>query len=154
MVTGVNMSWLLTGASGFVKDADSKAVHFEVFVAKSDKQALEDCINNKARVTGGQGYLLVKKEVTTYRLTSDSQHGFHDVAVYGPLPLPLAVKESDIVTHGANNFVKVRERTAALTGSWLVSSSCRAEMSKSSVSMTGTSWGLNWSMAAVTQMDF
>ncbi|MGY4020681.1 hypothetical protein [Aeromonas sobria] len=101
------------GASGFVKDADSKAVHFEVFVAKSDKQALEDCINNKARVTSGQGYLLVKKEVTTYRLTNDSQHGFHNVAVYGPLVLPLAVKESDIVTHGANNFVKVRERTAA-----------------------------------------
>lgn len=101
------------GASGFVKDADSKAVHVEVFVAESDKQALEDCINNKARVTGGQGYLLVKKEVTTYRLTSDSQHGFHNVAVYGPLVLPLAVKESDIVTHGANNFVKVRERTAA-----------------------------------------
>lgn len=101
------------GASGFVKDADSKAVHVEVFVAESDKQALEECINNKARVTGGQGYLLVKKEVTTYRLTSDSQHGFHDVAVYGPLVLPLAVKESDIVTHGANNFVKVRERTAA-----------------------------------------
>lgn len=101
------------GASGFVKDADSKAVHFEVFVAKSDKQALEDCINNKARVISGQGYLLVKKEVTTYRLTNDSQHGFHDVAVYGPLVLPLAVKESDIVTHGANNFVKVRERTAA-----------------------------------------
>ncbi|MGL4888111.1 MAG: glycoside hydrolase family 19 protein [Aeromonas veronii] len=101
------------GTSGFVKDADSKVVHFEVFVAESDKQALEDCINNKARVTGGQGYLLVKKEVTTYRLTNDSQHGFHDVAVYGPLVLPLAVKESDIVTHGANNFVRVRERTAA-----------------------------------------
>lgn len=102
-----------TGASGFEKDADSKAVHFEVFVAEGDKQALEDCINNKARVTSGQGYLLVKKEVTTYRLTNDSQHGFHNVAVYGPLVLPLAVKESDIVTHGANNFVKVRERTAA-----------------------------------------
>ncbi|MCX0450160.1 hypothetical protein, partial [Aeromonas veronii] len=101
------------GASGFEKDADSKAVHFEVFVAESDKQALEDCINNKARVTGGQGYLLVKKEVTTYRLTSDSKHGFHEVANFGPLVLPLAVKESDIVTHGANNFVKVRERTAA-----------------------------------------
>ncbi len=101
------------GASGFEKDADSKAVHFEVFVAESDKQALEDCINNKARVTGGQGYLLVKKKVTTYRLTSDSQHGFQHVAAYGPLVLPLAVKESDIVTHGANNFVKVRERTAA-----------------------------------------
>ncbi|WP_258223155.1 glycoside hydrolase family 19 protein [Aeromonas sp. HMWF016] len=101
------------GASGFEKDADSKAVHFEVFVAESDKQALEDCINNKARVTGGQGYLLVKKKVTTYRLTSDSQHGFHEVANFGPLVLPLAVKESDIVTHGANNFVKVRERTAA-----------------------------------------
>ncbi|MGL5846387.1 MAG: hypothetical protein ACRCYG_07255 [Aeromonas veronii] len=100
-------------ASGFEKDADSKAVHFEVFVSESDKQALEDCINNKARVTGGQGYLLVKKEVTTYRLTSDSQHGFHEVANFGPLVLPLAVKESDIVTHGANNFVKVRERTAA-----------------------------------------
>lgn len=100
------------GISGFVKDADSKVVHVEVFVAESDKQALEDCINNKARVTGGQGYLLVKKEVTTYRLTNDSQHGFHDVAAYGPLVLPLAVKESDIVTHGANNFVKVRERTA------------------------------------------
>jgi hypothetical protein len=101
------------GASGLEKGADSKAVHFEVFVAESDKQALEDCINNKARVTGGQGYLLVKKEVTTYSLTNDSQHGFHDVAVYGPLVLPLAVKESDIVTHGANNFVKVRELTAA-----------------------------------------
>ncbi|WP_339015053.1 glycoside hydrolase family 19 protein [Aeromonas popoffii] len=101
------------GASGLVKDADSKAVHFEVFVAGSDKQALEDCINNKARVSGGQGYLLVKQEVTTYRLTSDSQHGFHDVAKFGPLVLPLAVKESDKVSHGANNFVKVRERTAA-----------------------------------------
>ncbi len=101
------------GASGFEKDADSKAVHFEVFVAESDKQVLEDCINNKARVTGGQGYLLVKKKVTTYRLTSDSKHGFHEVANFGPLVLPLAVKESDIVTHGANNFVKVRERTAA-----------------------------------------
>ncbi|WP_421208834.1 pesticin C-terminus-like muramidase [Aeromonas sp. 602396] len=100
-------------ASGFEKDADSKAVHFEVFVSESDKQALKDCINNKARVTGGQGYLLVKKEVTTYRLTSDSQHGFHEVANFGPLVLPLAVKESDIVTHGANNFVKVRERTTA-----------------------------------------
>ncbi|MGN5076797.1 hypothetical protein ACTG2C_19045 [Aeromonas veronii] len=103
----------LATASGFEKDADSKAVHFEVFVSESDKQALEDCINNKARVTGGQGYLLVKKEVTTYRLTSDSQHGFHEVANFGPLVLPLAVKESDIVTHGANNFVKVRERTTA-----------------------------------------
>ncbi len=101
------------GASGFVKDADSKVVHFEVFVAESDKQALEDCINNKARVTGGQGYLLVKQEVTTYRLINDSQHGFHEVANFGPQVLPLAVKESDIVTHGANNFVKVRERTAA-----------------------------------------
>ena len=101
------------GASGFEKDADSKAVHFEVFVAESDKQVLEDCINNKARVTGGQGYLLVKKKVTTYRLTNDSKHGFHEVANFGPLVLPLAVKESDIVTHGANNFVKVRERTAA-----------------------------------------
>ncbi|HHQ4784801.1 glycoside hydrolase family 19 protein [Aeromonas hydrophila] len=101
------------GASGFEKGADSKAVHFEMFVAKNDKQALEDCINNKARVTGGQGYLLVKKEVTTYRLTNDSQHGFHGVANFGPQVLPLAVKESDIVTHGANNFVKVRERTAA-----------------------------------------
>jgi len=101
------------GASGFVKEADSKAVHFEVFIAESDKQALEDCINNKARVTGGQGYLLVKQEVTTYRLINDSQHGFHEVANFGPQVLPLAVKESDIVTHGANNFVKVRERTAA-----------------------------------------
>ncbi|MFM5398326.1 hypothetical protein ACET8C_08440 [Aeromonas veronii] len=101
------------GASGFEKDADSKAVHFEVFVAESDKQVLEDCINNKARVTGGQGYLLVKKKATTYRLTSDSKHGFHEVANFGPLVLPLVVKESDIVTHGANNFVKVRERTAA-----------------------------------------
>ena len=101
------------GASGFEKGADSKAVHFEMFVAKNDKQALENCINNKARVTGGQGYLLVKKEVTTYRLTNDSQHGFHGVANFGPQVLPLAVKESDIVIHGANNFVKVRERTAA-----------------------------------------
>lgn len=96
-----------------MKEADCKAVHFEVFVAGSDKQTLEDCINNKARLTGGQGYLLVKQEVTTYRLTSDSQHGFHDVAAYGPLALPLAVKESEIVIHGANSFVKVRERTAA-----------------------------------------
>ncbi len=27
--------------------------------------------------------------------------------------MPLTIKESDIVSHGANNFVKVRERTAA-----------------------------------------
>jgi hypothetical protein len=103
------------GAHGFVIEPDRKAVHFEVFVAESDKSALEDCIKNKARLTSGQGYLLLKagEVVITYRLTSDAQHGYHNLAQFGPLVLPLAVKESDIVSHGANNFVKVRERTAA-----------------------------------------
>ena len=96
-------------------EPDRKAVHFEVFVAEPDKSALEDCIKNKARLTSGQGYLLLKagEVVTTYRLTSDAQHGYHNLAQFGPLAMPLAVKESDIVSHGANNFVKVRERTAA-----------------------------------------
>src|SRR5574344_1222719 len=103
------------GANGFVIEPDRKAVHFEVFVAEPDKSALEDCIKNKARLTSGQGYLLLKagEVVTTYRLTSDAQHGYHDLADFGPLVMPLAVKESDSVSHGANNFVKVRERTAA-----------------------------------------
>lgn len=104
-----------TGANGLEIDPDSKAVHFEVFVAESDKLALEDCIENKARLTTGQGYLLLKagQAVTTHRLTSDNHHSYHDLAEFGPLVLPLAVKESDIISHGANNFVKVRERTAA-----------------------------------------
>ena len=103
------------GAHGFVIEPDCKAVHFEVFVAEPDKSALEDCIKNKARLTSGQGYLLLKagEVVITYRLTSDAQHGYHNLAQFGPLVLPLAVKESDVVSHGANNFVKVRERTAA-----------------------------------------
>ncbi|MDO2950344.1 hypothetical protein [Aeromonas simiae] len=101
------------GGNGLELDPDRKAVHFEVFVAESDKEVLAACIHNQARVTGGQGYLLLDKPVTTYRLTNDNQHGFHNVAEFGPLMMPLAVKESDIVSHGANHFVKIRERAAA-----------------------------------------
>jgi len=84
-----------------------------VFVAHKDKQALEDCLNNKAQLTGGQRYLRLEENVTTYRLISNSRHDYHDVAKFGPLVLPLAVKESDILSHGSNQFVKVRERAAA-----------------------------------------
>ena len=37
-------------------NTEPKAVHVEVFVAHKDKQALEDCLNNKAQLTGGQRY--------------------------------------------------------------------------------------------------
>ena len=94
-------------------NAEPKAVHVEVFVAHKDKQALEDCLNNKAQLTGGQRYLRLEENVTTYRLISNSRHDYHDVAKFGPLALPLAVNESDILSHGSNQFVKVRERAAA-----------------------------------------
>jgi len=94
-------------------NTEPKAVHVEVFVAHKDKQPLEDCLNNKAQLTGGQRYLRLEENVTTYRLISNSRHDYHDVAKFGPLVLPLAVKESDILSHGSNQFVKVRERAAA-----------------------------------------
>lgn len=107
-----------SSASGFSLDPDQKAVHFEVFVAEKDtqdKQMLNDCIQNKAQVTGGQDYLVIKKnEVDTCRLTNNkNQPSYENVAKFGPLTVPLAVKKADIVTHGTQKFVRVRERAAA-----------------------------------------
>ncbi|MGL4930795.1 MAG: hypothetical protein ACRC4H_11875, partial [Plesiomonas sp.] len=108
-----------SSTSGFNIDPDQKAVHFEVFVVEKDqhdKQALEDCIQNKARITHGQNYLVIKKDkkVTTCRLThNNNQPSYTSVATFGPLTTPLAVKKSDIVTHGAQQFVRIREQAAA-----------------------------------------
>lgn len=107
-----------SSASGFSLDPDQKAVHFEVFVTEKDtqdKQMLNDCIQNKAQVTGGQDYLVIKKnEVDTCRLTNHkNQPSYKNVAKLGPLTVPLAVKKADIVTHGTQKFVRVRERAAA-----------------------------------------
>lgn len=107
-----------SSASGFSLDPDQKAVHFEVFVAEKDtqdKQMLNDCIQNKAQVTGGQDYLVIKKNaVDTCRLTNHkNQPSYENVAKFGPLTVPLAVKKADIVTHGTQKFVRVRERAAA-----------------------------------------
>ncbi|MGL5103337.1 MAG: hypothetical protein ACRC6N_12560 [Plesiomonas sp.] len=108
-----------SSTSGFNIDPDQKAVHFEVFVVEKDqhdKQALEDCIQNKARITHGQNYLVIKKDkkVTTCRLTHhNNQPSYTSVATFGPLTTPFAVKKSDIVTHGAQQFVRIREQAAA-----------------------------------------
>lgn len=103
--------------SGFSIDPDQKAVHFEVFVGekdKRDKQELNDCIQNKAQVTGGQDYLVLNKDkVVTYRLINHKkQLSYEALAKFGPLNTPLAVKKTDIVTHGTQKFVRVRERAA------------------------------------------
>lgn len=103
--------------SGFSLDPDQKAVHFEVFVGekdKHDKQELNDCIQNKAQVTGGQDYLVLNKDkVATYRLINHKkQLSYEALAKFGPLNAPLAVKKTDIVTHGTQKFVRVRERAA------------------------------------------
>lgn len=103
--------------SGFSIDPDQKAVHFEVFVGEKDKrekQELNDCIQNKAQVTGGQDYLVLNKDkVVTYRLISHKkQLSYEALAKFGPLNTPLAVKKTDIVTHGTQKFVRVRERAA------------------------------------------
>lgn len=103
--------------SGFSIDPDQKAVHFEVFVGEKDKrekQELNDCIQNKAQVTGGQDYLVLNKDkVVTYRLINHKkQLSYEALAKFGPLNTPLAVKKTDIVTHGTKKFVRVRERAA------------------------------------------
>ncbi|PJG59633.1 hypothetical protein CUC53_06250 [Aeromonas cavernicola] len=102
--------------SGFALNSDKKALHLEVLVASKDKAALQACINNEGRLTGGQGYLVLKagKSVTRYRLSKqNNQASYHDIGTYGPQPLPRAVTEREVIGHGANNFVKVAERAAA-----------------------------------------
>lgn len=103
--------------SGFSIDPDQKAVHFEVFVGekdKRDKQEFNDCIQNKAQVTGGQDYLVLNKDkIATYRLINHKEQlSYETLAKFGPLNTPLAVKKTDIVTHGTQKFVRVRERAA------------------------------------------
>ncbi|MGL5006172.1 MAG: hypothetical protein ACRC53_02100 [Plesiomonas sp.] len=106
-------------AQGFHIDPDQKAIHFEVFIAeksKQDRQALEDCIRNKAQATGGQNYLVLTKDkkVTTYRLTyHNNQPSYNSLATFGPLAAPLALNNADIITHGAQQFAKIREQAAA-----------------------------------------
>ncbi|MGL5758852.1 hypothetical protein, partial [Plesiomonas sp.] len=114
-------------ASGFALNRDKRALHLEVLVASKDKAALQACINNKGRLTGGQGYLVLNtgKPVTRYRLSKpNNQASYHDIGTYGPQPAPLAVADNDVIKHGANNFVKVAERAAAssdeLTGEYVL----------------------------------
>ncbi|MDM5083348.1 glycoside hydrolase family 19 protein [Aeromonas rivipollensis] len=99
-------------ASGFVLNEDRKAIHMEIFVAESDKEALGKCISNEGKLAKGQEYLLLKEgeQVDTYKLTKENNKvGYSKVGAFGPLEAPKPIKTQDIVTHGADKFVKVAE---------------------------------------------
>lgn len=99
-------------ASGFVLNEDRKAIHMEIFVAESDKEALGKCISNEGKLTKGQEYLLLKEGglVDTYKLTRENNKvGYSKVGAFGPLEAPKPINTQDIVTHGADKFVKVAE---------------------------------------------
>lgn len=99
-------------ASGFVLNEDRKAIHMEIFVAESDKEALGKCISNEGKLAKGQEYLLLKEEeqVDTYKLTKENNKvGYSKVGAFGPLEAPKPINTQDIVTHGADKFVKVAE---------------------------------------------
>jgi predicted chitinase len=99
-------------ASGFVLNEDRKAIHMEIFVAESDKEALGKCISNEGKLAKGQEYLLLKEEeqVDTYKLTKENNKvGYSKVRAFGPLEAPKPINTQDIVTHGADKFVKVAE---------------------------------------------
>ena len=99
-------------ASGFVLNEDRKAIHMEIFVAESDKEALGKCISNEGKLVKGQEYLLLKEggQVDTYKLTQENNKvGYSKVGAFGPLEAPKPINTQDIVTHGADKFVKVAE---------------------------------------------
>ncbi|WP_394293292.1 pesticin C-terminus-like muramidase [Aeromonas rivipollensis] len=99
-------------ASGFVLNEDRKAIHMEIFVAESDKEALGKCISNEGKLAKGQEYLLLKEgeQVDTYKLTKENNKvGYSKVGAFGPLEAPKPINTQDIVTHGAEKFVKVAE---------------------------------------------
>ncbi|WP_323892116.1 pesticin C-terminus-like muramidase [Aeromonas caviae] len=99
-------------ASGFVLNEDRKAIHMEIFVAESDKEALGKCISNEGKLAKGQEYLLLKEGelVDTYKLTKENNKvGYSKVGAFGPLEAPKPINTQDIVTHGADKFVKVAE---------------------------------------------
>ncbi|MNG81711.1 Chitinase class I [compost metagenome] len=99
-------------ANGFVLNEDRKAIHMEIFVAESDKEALGKCISNEGKLTKGQEYLLLKEgeQADTYKLTKENNKiGFSKVGAFGPLEAPKPINTQDIVTHGADKFVKVAE---------------------------------------------
>lgn len=99
-------------ASGFVLNEDRKAIHMEIFVAESDKEALGKCISNEGKLAKGQEYLLLKEGelVDTYKLTKENNKvGYSKVGAFGPLAAPKPINTQDIVTHGADKFVKVAE---------------------------------------------
>lgn len=98
--------------NGFVLNEDRKAIHMEIFVAESDKEALSKCISNEGKLSKGQEYLVLKEgeKVNTYKLTKENnQTSYSEVGVFGPLDAPKPIKTQDIVTHGAGRFVKVAE---------------------------------------------
>lgn len=99
-------------ASGFVLNEDRKAIHMEIFVAESEKEALGKCISNEGKLAKGQEYLLLKEGelVDTYKLTKENNKvGYSKVGAFGPLEAPKPINTQDIVTHGADKFVKVAE---------------------------------------------
>lgn len=99
-------------ANGFDLNEDRKAIHMEIFVAESDKEALGKCISNEGKLAKGQEYLLLKEgeQADTYKLTKeDNKIGYSKVGDFGPLDAPKPINTQDIVTHGADKFVKVAE---------------------------------------------
>ncbi|MDU7580881.1 glycoside hydrolase family 19 protein [Aeromonas sp.] len=99
-------------ANGFVLNEDRKAIHMEIFVAESDKEALGKCISNEGKLVKGQEYLLLKEggQADTYKLTKENnKFGYSKVGAFGPQEAPKPINTQDIVTHGADKFVKVAE---------------------------------------------
>jgi hypothetical protein len=99
-------------ANGFDLNEDRKAIHMEIFVAESDKEALGKCISNEGKLAKGQEYLLLKEgeQADTYKLTKENNKiGYSKVGDFGPLDAPKPINTQDIVTHGADKFVKVAE---------------------------------------------
>ncbi|MCH7369635.1 glycoside hydrolase family 19 protein [Aeromonas sp. MR16] len=98
--------------NGFVLNEDRKAIHMEIFVAESDKEALGKCISNEGKLVKGQEYLLLKEGelADTYKLTKENNKvGYSKVGAFGPLEAPKPINTQDIVPHGADTFVKVAE---------------------------------------------
>ncbi len=99
-------------ANGFVLNEDRKAIHMEIFVAESDKEALGKCTSNEGKLVKGQEYLLLKEggQADTYKLTKENnKFGYSKVGAFGPQEAPKPINTQDIVTHGADKFVKVAE---------------------------------------------
>ncbi|MED7773086.1 glycoside hydrolase family 19 protein [Aeromonas dhakensis] len=99
-------------ANGFDLNEDRKAIHMEIFVTESDKDALGKCIRNEGTLAKGQEYLLLKNRdpLDAYKLTKENNKiGYSKVGDFGPLEAPKPINTQDIVTHGADKFVKVAE---------------------------------------------